>query len=647
MTLKLRVPVPFPANVTGSGGIKVTKAAGEWTIEPDFSAISTIGASSLADPTSKEIWVFDPVTLSYNVMTLADLGDALYSATSTTSLSLGVGAKTFVTQSGKDFAVGSWGISYSAADPTKYMIWQVTTYTGTSLVVNTTAFGGSGTVTDWVIRASSPPGAAGKSAGHSYVWNTATSGDPGSGKILGNNATITSITAINISETDSDGNSIASNIASWDDSTSTIHGRLKIYDPVTPTNYAYFDVTGANVDAGTYDTLTVSYVGSGGTLTNALAIYVLFIPKGDKGDVGLTGASSGFIQAYDTTTTDSDPGNGVFRLNNATPASATAAYLDNLDASAATVSGLIDTWDDSTNTVKGTLNIVKAGAPGTWATFQVTGSIVDGTGYRKLTLQNGTGSGAFTAADQFSIAFLRAGDKGADGLGTGDVVGPSSSVDSEIALFNSTTGKLIKRASLTGIVKATAGVASAATDGTDILSSTTGVKQGKQTIFVPAHAMVSRTTNGAVFGTVEQATNKNMVRSLDFDTTTQQFAQFSVWFPKSWDLGTVTFQPSFSQLTTAAGGVVFGLAAVAVSDGDSLDAAFGTAQTSTKTAGTANIEYQGPESSAITIAGTPAAGDRILFQVNRTVADGGDTLAQNARLHGIRLFFNTNAATDA
>jgi hypothetical protein len=54
--------------------------------------------------------------------------------------------------------------------------------------------------------------------------------------------------------------------------------------------------------------------------------------------------------------------------------------------------------------------------------------------------------------------------------GAGDVVGPASSVDSELALFNSTTGKLIKRASLTGLVKATSGVASAATAGTDFVA---------------------------------------------------------------------------------------------------------------------------------------------------------------------------------
>jgi hypothetical protein len=54
------------------------------------------------------------------------------------------------------------------------------------------------------------------------------------------------------------------------------------------------------------------------------------------------------------------------------------------------------------------------------------------------------------------------------GGGSGDVVGPSSSVDSEVALYDGTTGKLIKRSSLTAtVVKAAAGVLSAAVAGTD------------------------------------------------------------------------------------------------------------------------------------------------------------------------------------
>jgi hypothetical protein len=51
--------------------------------------------------------------------------------------------------------------------------------------------------------------------------------------------------------------------------------------------------------------------------------------------------------------------------------------------------------------------------------------------------------------------------------GTGDVTGPASSVDSEIALFSSTSGKVIKRASVTGLLKAASGVLSAASAGTD------------------------------------------------------------------------------------------------------------------------------------------------------------------------------------
>ncbi len=68
-----------------------------------------------------------------------------------------------------------------------------------------------------------------------------------------------------------------------------------------------------------------------------------------------------------------------------------------------------------------------------------------------------------------TIQELQSGDT-LTGTGAGDVSGPASSVDSEIVLFDSTTGKLVKRATLSGIVKATSGVASAATAGTDYVA---------------------------------------------------------------------------------------------------------------------------------------------------------------------------------
>jgi hypothetical protein len=92
--------------------------------------------------------------------------------------------------------------------------------------------------------------------------------------------------------------------------------------------------------------------------------------------------------------------------------------------------------------------------------------------------QGASGGGGGTGAslpDQTGNAGKFLSTDGTDALwstpaGSGDVVGPASSVDSELVLFNSTTGKLIKRATLTGLVKATSGVASAATAGTDYVA---------------------------------------------------------------------------------------------------------------------------------------------------------------------------------
>ena len=60
------------------------------------------------------------------------------------------------------------------------------------------------------------------------------------------------------------------------------------------------------------------------------------------------------------------------------------------------------------------------------------------------------------------------------GGGSGDVVGPVSATDGQIALFDGASGELIKAASTTGLLKATSGVLTAATAGTDYAAATTG-----------------------------------------------------------------------------------------------------------------------------------------------------------------------------
>ena len=52
------------------------------------------------------------------------------------------------------------------------------------------------------------------------------------------------------------------------------------------------------------------------------------------------------IYAFGSSTADGDPGPGVFLLNNAAAASATAAYIDNVDQDGVTQTGDIDTMDD-------------------------------------------------------------------------------------------------------------------------------------------------------------------------------------------------------------------------------------------------------------------------------------------------------------
>ncbi|RVD55727.1 hypothetical protein EN746_05585 [Mesorhizobium sp. M8A.F.Ca.ET.023.02.2.1] len=177
---------------------------------------------------------------------------------------------------------------------------------------------------------------------------------------------------------------------------------------------------------------------------------------------------------FSATTADADPGNGTLRLNNATAASATAAYIDNLDAGGATVNGILDTFDDSTNTIKGQLTLRSKASAAISYVYNVTGTVVDGGGYRKLTLAYVGGAGTLpTTASGVWLMFDRAGDKGAEGAGAGDFTGPASSVADNIVTFNGTTGKVGKDSG----IKASdliAGPASAVADNVATFNGTTG-----------------------------------------------------------------------------------------------------------------------------------------------------------------------------
>jgi hypothetical protein len=181
----------------------------------------------------------------------------------------------------------------------------------------------------------------------------------------------------------------------------------------------------------------------------------------------------------------------------------------------------------------------------------------------------------------------------------------------------------------------------------DAADATGAIKiAGKETIWVPSSAMYGNTTNGAEAAQVELS-NGPELKVLDFDKDTDEFAQFAVAFPKSWNAGTVTFQAFFTATSTNTGTTAWGLSGVALADSGDLNTAFGTQVVATAKAhsGTSNDLDVANESGAVTIAGSPGANEYTFFQISRDVS--ADDLTADARLLGIKLFYTTSAANDA
>lgn len=260
-------------------------------------------------------------------------------------------------------------------------------------------------------------------------------------------------------------------------------------------------------------------------------------------------------------------------------------------------------------------------APGSNGTS--TTSLAVGTGSKSLTTQTGK---AWVVGQSVSLA---------------SAAGPTNRMTGIITAYNSGTG------AMDVLVSTTSGSGTYA-DWVIALTAVSSIA-GRHAIWIPATAMIPRTTNGATIGTVETTTNKVMIKTLDHDASTIEYDQFAVRMPKSWNRGTVTAVFEWSHPSTTTNfKVSWGIQAVAISDGGALEAAFGTAIYANDTGGTTDYAYASPETAAITIAGSPAAEDLVIFQVLRKADDAtNDTLAVDARLHGVTLYITTDSENDA
>lgn len=247
--------------------------------------------------------------------------------TSTTSVLIGTGAKSFTTQASKQWPVGAHLKIWSAANPANYMTGPVASYSGTALGVTVEAIGGSGTFTDWVIEISGTPGAAG--------------------------------------------------------------------------------ATGAT---------------------------------------GAQGLSPALGWNFATATDDSDPGSGNFKFNNSDVTLATFIYFDNNERNGNSVTAWLDALDDSTNTAHlGTLFLGQVSNPAIFAEVRVSGTVTDGTGYRKVPVVYVSGPGGFTSASHVAVRQNRTGNKGVDGAGAGNMIFSGTATDNRPVVCDGSGGTAFKQ----------------------------------------------------------------------------------------------------------------------------------------------------------------------------------------------------------
>lgn len=280
-----------------------------------------------------------------------------------------------------------------------------------------------------------PTGGGGGAGGFSipYVFSTlTTNSDPGSGILRLNNATESSATAIYLDLLDANATDWTTALDTFDDSTSTVKGHILLFGMADPSNWILFTISAVVSHTG-YREFTVTVVDS--SASNPFAdtddVMLAFVRTGDKGDTGATGAAGAagsngtngtdgapgggvaIPYTFSTTTTNSDPGNGVLRLDNATQNASTTIRADLLDNDGNTVTAVLDSLDDSTNTVKGHIRLYKKSDPTKWLLFTVS-AVDSSSGYRNITVALVASSAAnpFSASDVLILAFTRAGDMG-------------------------------------------------------------------------------------------------------------------------------------------------------------------------------------------------------------------------------------------
>jgi len=156
------------------------------------------------------------------------------------------------------------------------------------------------------------------------------------------------------------------------------------------------------------------------------------------------GVASGVDVTFESATTDTDQGDGKIWLNNATPASATVLYIDDVSAGGVDINAWADALDDSTTTgARGLLIVTLDNTPSQYQIFQITGAVTSASTYTKVPVSHVVGYvDNFADGDGVHVQFARTGDKGETGntgaTGPAGPTGPETGIPLTIDLASQT-----------------------------------------------------------------------------------------------------------------------------------------------------------------------------------------------------------------
>ncbi len=243
---------------------------------------------------------------------------------------------------------------------------------------------------------------------------------------------------------------------------------------------------------------------------------------------------------------------------------------------------------------------------------------------------------------------------GANGAGSGDTIGASSAVTGNLFSAADTSGKALADSGINvndvnfyNAVEAS-GDSDRDADFIRIWSALdssyhkihpTKIGRKTESIKLTAQGIWPRYTNGCVASdNVETTSVKRYIARIGFSDSAKSYAECEFVLPWYYDGGAITARFHWFVPTTTAGTVLWGIQGLVAGDGDSLDAADGTAQEiSDATQITAYDLLITEPTPAVTLSGTPAGAKTCLLTIYRDPDDALDTLAETVYLKGIEI----------